>query len=190
MSEKKPRARNRERAEPGEMHNPVPWPMIIFYIGVISWGVWYYFQNTGFPVDAGDSRSAIVVDPNAKVDGAAAFAGNCAACHQPTGAGLPGVFPPLAGSEWAVADAKIPVQILLKGLGGPITVKGGNYAGAMPTFGKTLDDATLAAILTHVRKTWGNSAAPVEASAFADGRKLERDKPWTVEELKAQVGAP
>jgi mono/diheme cytochrome c family protein len=190
MNEQKPAAGSREQHEPGELHNPVPWWMLAIFLGLIAWGAWYYFQNVGFPSEAGDRRSAIVINPSAKVDGAAAFAGNCAACHQPTGLGLPGVFPPLAGSEWAQGEAKIPVQILLHGLGGPVTVKGATYQGAMPNFGKTLDDATLAAILTYIRRSWGNVAPEVDPALFSEQRKLDRSTPWTEYEIKATVGAP
>ena len=56
----------------------------------------------------------------------------CVACHQPTGAGLPGVFPPFDGSEYVVGDARRLVAIVIKGLNGPITVKGTKYPGAIP----------------------------------------------------------
>lgn len=193
MTQSPRNAQRRETHEPEEMHNPVPWPVAIVALGLVAWGVWYYFQNTGFPIDAGDRRSAIVIDPNAKADGAAVFAGNCATCHQPTGIGLPGVFPPLAGSEWALATNKdIPVQILLHGISGPITVKGASYAGTMPSFAQ-LKDAEIAAVLTHIRKSWANTASEITAEDVAAGRKkfADRTTPWNgSEDLTQAVGAP
>lgn len=186
--------RGRERAEPGETQRGIPLWFYAFALGMTMWGAAYFFLDAGSPPEAGDKRSAIVIDPTAKVDGAAVFAGNCQSCHQATGQGLPGVFPPLAGSEWVVSGNKdVPMQIVLHGLSGAITVKGANYSGVMPAFGKTLDDASLAAVLTHVRKTWGNSASEIAAAEVAAGRKkfADRAAPWNGgAELQEKVGKP
>ncbi len=185
----------RERQEPEELHNPVPLPLLIFFIGIIIWGAFYYFHDissaVGAPTATGDRRSSIVVDPNAAVDGAAVFAGNCAACHQASGQGLPGVFPPLAGSEWVLAaNVEIPIQILLHGLSGPVTVAGAQYAGVMPAFGQ-LSDAELAAVISHLRSSWGNAASAVTVADIAKARgSLERAGPWSEQELHEQVGTP
>lgn len=183
------RARSRERHEPAELHNPIPWPIALVALACIAWGAAYYYGSVGYPADAGDRRSAIVVDPNAKVDGAAVFAGNCAACHQASGQGLPGVFPPLAGSEWVTGSASTVTQIVLHGLSGPLTVRGQNYQGAMPAFAQ-LKDAELAAVISHVRGAWGNTAGAITAAEVAEARKLERSAPWTAAELKAAGLAP
>ena len=190
MSEKRPSSQSREKHEPDELQTPVSPPLLALFIGIIAWGGAYYFNDIGFPSDAGDRRSAIVLNSNVKIDGAAAFAGNCSACHQATGLGVEGAFPPLVGSEWVVADAKIPVQILLNGLEGEVTVKGVKYEGAMPNFGETLDDATLSAILTYVRSNWGNTASPVGPEVFANERKRKRSEPWSEKALKSEVGSP
>src|SRR5690606_14515382 len=86
-------------------------------------------------------------------DGKALYAAHCAACHQPGGRGLPGVFPPLDGSEWVNGDPRVVSNILLHGVTGEIEVKGATYRGAMPSFGK-LADAELAAIVSWVRGQW------------------------------------
>lgn len=188
-------ARDREQHEPEELHTPIGWPLLLVFLSVITWGAVYYFRDlmtaTGASSQAGDRRSVVVIDPSAKADGAAVFAGNCAACHQATGQGLPGVFPPLAGSEWVLAKKEIPVQILLHGLGGPMTVKGASYAGVMPAFAQ-LKDAEIAAVLSHIRKTWGNVAGEITAEEIAAGRKAFPDKTtaWTESEIKEKVGAP
>lgn len=188
-------ARSREQHEPEELRTPIGWPMLLVFVIIIGWGAVYYFRDLmsapGAPSDAGDRRSTVVIDPAAKADGAAVFAGNCQACHQATGLGLPGVFPPLLGSEWVLAQKEIPIQIVLHGLSGPMTVSGASYSGVMPAFAQ-LKDADIAAVLTHIRKTWGNTAAEITANDVAAGRKafVDRSTPWSESELKGQVGSP
>ncbi len=92
--------------------------------------------------------------------GEAAFLANCAACHQPNGQGLPGAFPPLAGSDYLKGDRKQVMGAALFGLSGPITVNGVDYNGVMPSLGH-LTDADLAAALTYVFGSWGNTGAAV-----------------------------
>lgn len=188
-------AQHRERQEPEELHTPIGWPLLAVFVAIIAWGATYYFRDllsaTGVSSEAGDRRSVVVIDPMAKADGAAVYAGNCTACHQATGAGLPGAFPPLAGSEWVIANKEIPIQILLHGMSGPMTVNGGHYAGVMPAFAQ-LKDAELAAVLTHIRATWGNAATQITVDDITSGRKAFADKPgpWTELEIKQKVGAP
>ena len=91
---------------------------------------------------------------------------NCAACHQPTGKGLPGAFPPLAGSDFLQGDREKVLSVALFGLSGPITVNGEEYNAVMPSMGY-LSDEDLAAALTYVFNSWGNSLAAVSASEVA-----------------------
>jgi mono/diheme cytochrome c family protein len=88
----------------------------------------------------------------AAADGAAIYA-KCAACHTRTGAGVPGVFPPLGDNFRAMAasDAgrRYLALVVTRGVSGPIKVGGKPYAGVMPAQG-TLDDASVAAVLNHV----------------------------------------
>ena len=79
----------------------------------------------------------------------------CFACHQGEGQGLPGVFPPLAKSDYLMADKSRAITSLIKGLSGPITVNGQAYNGVMPP--AMLSDEQLANVLTYVRNSWGNS---------------------------------
>ena len=118
------------------------------------------------------------------VDGAEVYNRICVACHQATGTGLAGAFPPLAGSEWVAKDPKILARIVLGGIQGPIEVKGGKYASAMPSF-STLSDAEIAAVLTHVRGSFGNSAGAVGAALVKDVRAQGGVKPggWTAESV-------
>jgi nitrite reductase (NO-forming)/hydroxylamine reductase len=93
-------------------------------------------------------------------NGEAIFNANCAACHQRTGMGLPGAFPPLAGSDFLKGDRKKVLSVALFGLSGPITVNGQEYNGVMPSMGY-LTDAELAAALSYVFSSWGNSGSAV-----------------------------
>jgi nitrite reductase (NO-forming) len=92
---------------------------------------------------------------------------SCAACHQAKGEGIPHAFPPLAKSDYLMADKGRSIDIVLKGLSGPITVNGTKYDGIMPAL--NLRDADAASVLTYIRNSFGNSGEPV-----------------TVEEVKAR----
>jgi len=112
----------------------------------------------------------------------------CAVCHQMTGAGVPGAFPPLAGSEWATAaNAALPIRVVLHGLQGPVTVKGQKFNGTMPAFGtgQPMNDADVAAVLTYVRSSWGNKAGAVSADDVAKVRTATASQsgPWTAAQL-------
>ncbi len=80
----------------------------------------------------------------------------CFACHMPDGKGLPAVFPPLAQSDYMMADRARAVRIVTKGLTGPITVNGQNYNSAMPP--ADLSEQQIADVLTYVTNAWGNEA--------------------------------
>jgi len=95
--------------------------------------------------------------------GETVYLGNCAACHQPTGQGLPGAFPPLAQSDFLQGNRQDVMQAALFGLSGPITVNGVDYNGVMPSMGY-LSDQELADALTYVFSSWGNSGAAVSVA--------------------------
>jgi len=109
----------------------------------------------------------------------------CFVCHQPTGLGVPGVFPPLAGSPIAAdRDPGIIIRIVLFGLQGPIEVRGATYNNVMPAHASQLNDDEIAAVLTYVRSAWGNGATPVTAEAVKQVRaNVRRTGPWTWAEL-------
>jgi mono/diheme cytochrome c family protein len=116
--------------------------------------------------------------------------GACVTCHQPNGQGVPGVFPPLAGSEWADGSADRVIRIVLFGLQGPVHVRGADFGAAvMPAFGPTgtfgWSDEKIADVLTYVRQEWGNKAAPITADQVAAIRTAEasRTKAWMQDEL-------
>ncbi len=122
--------------------------------------------------------------------GQAVYSRTCIACHQPTGAGLPPVFPPLAGSEWVAMDASVAVRNIVQGMVGPITVKGATYNGMMPPVAG-VTDKDIADVVTYVRNSFGNSGAEVtEAEVKAIKAKYaDRKTPWTAEELKKDGAA-
>ncbi len=115
------------------------------------------------------------------------FEKTCAACHQVNGQGLPGVFPPLAGSEWVMEgkpDRMIAIVMDgLDGLDGPVQVRGQTYNGQMPSHLSALSDEQVSAILTYVRQSWGNQAAAVSPSEVARYRSKSRGKAWSQTEL-------
>jgi nitrite reductase (NO-forming) len=87
----------------------------------------------------------------------------CFACHQPDGKGLPGVFPPLANSDYLHADHERAIRIVLKGLNGPVTVNGQTLNSSMPPQEAVLTDHQIADVLTYVLNTWGNSGDAITA---------------------------
>jgi cbb3-type cytochrome c oxidase subunit III len=180
---------SRENPDPQEAPRPIPaWVLAMAALLVIS--CVYYIARSGSAAasEYGDHRtlSDLAAKPTSAAgagsaaDGAAIFAARCAACHQATGTGLPGVFPPLAGSNWVNGRDTTLMQILLHGITGTLTVNGTSYNGAMPAFGTQLSDAEIAAVLTHVRSQWGNKGGPVSASQVATQRAAtaSRNQPW------------
>lgn len=94
----------------------------------------------------------------AQSDGASLFQQNCSACHQAQGQGVPGAFPALAGDKFVVGDPKGPAYVVTHGRGG------------MPNFSEDLDDKQIAAILSFVRSSWGNTAPALSADLVASVR--------------------
>ena len=113
----------------------------------------------------------------------------CAACHQPNGRGLTGVAPSLVGSEWVVGPARLPVEIILRGLAGPIEVQGEKWDMVMPGLGSLFDDEKVAGLATYIRRAWGNQASAVhpEQAAAIRQQGAARTVPWTGPELRSAV---
>jgi len=87
--------------------------------------------------------------------GESTFLGTCATCHQRDAAGLSTIFPPLAGSDYLMADRTRSIEIILHGLSGPVTVNGASFNGVMPAF-SNLTDHEVANVLTYIRANFGN----------------------------------
>ena len=188
----------REHAEPRHGNEPVPAWLITVFCCIIFWAGLYLASNSGgFREDVFDTSQTLPgeaaaqtgpVDP--KVLGKRVFTQNCIVCHQPTGLGVAGQFPPLAGSEWVLGgewhgDNHL-VNLLLNGLQGPVQVKGAPYNNAMPPW-KMLTDEQIAAVLTYIRSEWGNAAPPISADyvKMIRGQTPDRTEPWTMKDLQA-----
>jgi len=124
----------------------------------------------------GGAEAAIKIDPIAL--GKKQFGAVCITCHQAQGQGVPGVYPPLAGSEWVNGPADRVIRIVLYGLKGDIHVEGKVFnAAAMPVFGQVTgsayswSDDRIAAVLSYVRQDFGNKADPITADEVAAIRK-------------------
>lgn len=118
------------------------------------------------------------------------YVATCGQCHQASGLGAVGQFPPLAGSEWVTeSDPARLIRIALHGVQGPITVKGQEWNLVMSLNATSLGiaDKDLAAILTYIRQAWGNKAPAVnveQVQAVKDETK-GRAVQWTTGELNA-----
>ncbi|MEQ9100658.1 MAG: c-type cytochrome [Imperialibacter sp.] len=117
----------------------------------------------------------------------------CAGCHGTDGAGISRFAPPLAGSDWVTGSDKRLALIILHGIEGPIEVAGKLYNApeilpVMPAH-STLDDRSIATILTYIRNEWGNSASAI-SGRFVGGTRVTsqgRVVPWTAAELNTHI---
>ncbi|MFL6514339.1 MAG: c-type cytochrome [Chthoniobacterales bacterium] len=100
------------------------------------------------------------------------FAANCQVCHQADGNGSAGQgYPPLAGSEITNGGSRRAAMVVLKGLQGPITVKGKQFGSAVMQPWESLGDQKVADVLTYERSSWGNKGSPVTKEQIAALRK-------------------
>lgn len=181
--------------EPAQAETPAPvptwaWVMLIlfiafgFFYGVEQWSPTRDFASTptygtfagvSGPLGAsaaaatptGTSAAGGAADSADGARGAALYSANCAACHQATGKGLAGVFPPLAGDPLVVdPDPSAHIIAVLAGKQGS-TINDVTYASPMPAFGELLNDADIAAIINHERTSWGNAAPTVSPADVA-----------------------
>jgi mono/diheme cytochrome c family protein len=191
--------RSAENADPHELNNPVPRILLGLIAALVVWAVYYIFASSPDSLAAlGDRRDpstlvASTEDDIAVIDGKQIYTAACQACHQATGQGLPGVFPPLAGVRWVNGDPEVLAKIVLHGITGPIDVSGTTYNGAMPAFAAQFNDAELAAVLTFIRAEWGNHSPAIDTSTVEAVRKAtaDRSRPWAGEaELQKQTSTP
>lgn len=194
----------REHSEPSEHFRAMPWWLKhCIYAPLFIWAFWYlviytggfksseYYEGyEGLRYDVAETETAPPV-PNLSAEesrrkkGEQVYASVCTSCHQATGLGVPGAFPPLVGSEWVSGKPEILAAAVLHGLSGPIEVKGVAYNGAMPPWGASLSDDDVANVLTYIRSAWGNSSPPVDPSVVTPIRKAHTGRaPWTAAELK------
>jgi mono/diheme cytochrome c family protein len=195
----------REKREPRVGLEPLPlWLISVYGLAVFFGGAYLGRYSGNFGGDGLDPLGGMprvaktgVAGPGGPAQGAELtpaergkkiFSANCATCHQANGLGVAGQYPPLAGSEIVNGGSRRPTMIVLKGLIGPITVKGAHFGSAvMQPWEKTLTDQKIADVLTYVRQEWGNTAGPVPAEGVAALRKelASRSDSWTESDIKA-----
>ena len=170
--------------EPVRIETPAPiptWAWVLF-LAVLAWGAGYLSQEFHDRVDvpyASTAPAAASTGTGAVEEAAAAsqavhgeqvYGNTCASCHQGSGGGLPGVFPPLKGNPAVLAeDPADHINAILHGLSGK-TIDGIRYPAPMPPFGALLSDADVAAVVNHERTQWGNDA-PLVAEADVAARR-------------------
>ena len=106
-------------------------------------------------ISISDSSSQEKVSESYK-RGEEVFSNFCVTCHLPSGKGIPGNFPPLAGSDWLTDKRTESLKAIKYGLSGPIVVNGENYNNAMTAQG--LSDQEVADVMNYISNTWGNTS--------------------------------
>ncbi len=107
--------------------------------------------------------------------GASLYEKHCADCHQPNGVGVPRIYPPLANNRSILTPHPInAIRIVLFG-GFPPSTEGNPRPYGMPPFYQDLSDVEVAAVVTYIRQTWGNSAPAVSHVEVDRGRKVAVD---------------
>ena len=194
----------REKSEPRVGREPLSFWLITIYGLAVFFGGAYLGRYAGnFSGDGldylggaprvatragavGGTEQAVELTPVQK--GQKIFSANCATCHQANGLGVPGQYPPLAGSEIVNGGGRRPVMIVLKGLQGPLTVKGQHFGSAvMQPWEKTLNDQKISEVLTYVRQEWGNTGGSITAEGVGALRKelAGRTESWTEPDILA-----
>jgi mono/diheme cytochrome c family protein len=199
------RAILREPRDPVEGREPPPWWFVGTIVLALFWGGWYLGRyggefGTQTHIAIRDGRQAEIAGAAAGAVTAAAanpveqgeriYLNNCQGCHQQSGRGVAGAFPPVVGSEWVTGPSETLVRILLHGLQGPVQVAGVAYNGAMPAWKDVLKDEEIAAVLTYLRQ-WKPNAAPAIAGpevAALRTAHADRTAAWTAAELRAEEG--
>lgn len=105
---------------------------------------------------SGDPKIAGLTKEILMEKGKRVYSQTCFACHMTTGEGMQGVFPPLAKSDFLLADKDRAIRAVTKGLAGPIKVNDKDYNGVMPPV--AISDEQVAQVLTYVRNEWGNES--------------------------------
>ena len=186
--------------EPSVANAALPvWLFILLAVGLFMGMVYLDNHAGGFnavvykPYTSSNMVAQLTpIDPAQKafLAGQGLYSTTCSVCHQASGLGTPGQFPPLAGSEWVnEPDPSRMIRIMLDGLTGPITVKGVQWPGnvLMPGFrGAGPTDEDLANIATYVRKAWGNNApavTPEQVTAVKEETANHAGRAWTAPDL-------
>jgi len=163
-------------SSPATDHEPLPiWIYLICGFALFMAGSSFtgfgglYDQGPGQPIVAtAPVVTVAITDP--VLLGKNIYNSNCANCHQASGAGQPGTYPPIDGSEWVQGAQTRLAAILLHGADGSLTVKGSSYDGQMPAWAGILDDEKIADVMTYIRGAWTNKADAVKADAVTADR--------------------
>ncbi len=189
----------REKEEPVDGYEPLPFWLVTFICAVSMWaGIYIMAYSGGFKPDVIDHHlvtyGPVVGAGPRQVDpfvlGQRLYT-NCASCHGASGAGAAGVYPSLVGSSKVNGGGTRMAAIIINGAQGPWQANSGNYNNAMTGWGEQLNDEQIAAIMTFVRGSWGNTGGPVSAADVAAVRaKYTLGRQITFDEVMAIEDAP
>ena len=179
----------RQNAPDGARYRLLPIGILFTLSGLILFAGTYlnryagHYSDKVFNENAKPSSGVVAVKADPIALGKSQFNAVCITCHQATGQGIAGIYPPLAGSEWVNGPSARVIRIVLYGLKGTVNVEGHAYgAAAMPVFGQVAgsaynwNDEKIAAVLTYVRQEWGNKAGPITADEVAAVHKAVGDR--------------
>jgi mono/diheme cytochrome c family protein/glucose/arabinose dehydrogenase len=154
------------------------------------------FEWPGHVVDTSHITTTIDLNENEQkqfVEGRQLYLTACAGCHGSDGAGVTRFAPPLVDSDWVLGDEKRLTLVLLHGIEGPIEVNGKRYdvpdiLPVMPSL-STMDDNSIASILTYIRNAWNNRGGAVSRRTVGMTRITSQGRviPWTSEELNKHI---
>lgn len=167
----------REMEEPRDGVSPTPVVFIFLCLFITMWGGYYMGTYSGdwtgnglSELRSGAGPTGPVAPQNPMILGQEIYNG-CSQCHQGSGMGLAGQFPPLAGSEYVTGDVRRLAAILINGINGELVVNGSTYNAQMPTWKDTYNDEELAAVMTYIRNSFGNKAEAVTKQQVEAVRK-------------------
>jgi nitrite reductase (NO-forming)/hydroxylamine reductase len=146
-------------------------------------------------IHAAEVAAANAPDISARIsNGEKLYSANCAACHQVSGKGLTGAFPPLAESDYIAGNPMKAVEAVINGLSGPLTVNGTEYNSVMPNLAY-MSDSDVADVVTFVVNSFGNKGGEVLAAQVAAARGGEKvtgpaDHPVASGSQMSYQGAP
>ena len=136
-------------------------PIVVEVKPEADYRAWLEDKKTKLALAAADAGKVFALD-ELKARGEKVYAANCAACHQPDGKGIPGVFPAIDGSKVATGPKGDHI----------LTVLNGRPGTAMQAFGPQLSDADIAAVVTYQRNAWGNKTG--DAAQPSDVKTLRK----------------
>ena len=152
-------------AMPPPRHTGVP-PILYAAVAlVLLFTVWGFFSLSPRAelvlqrLEPAPTASSGAVIPNTAKLGEEVYTLNCASCHKADGKGVPAAIPFLAGNP-SLKDPNGVLATVIKGASGPLTVNGQTFNGVMPGFAR-LSDEEIAAVVSHIRTSWGNTFGKV-----------------------------